>query len=268
MPSKKLKKLKKEIYEVRLLLDGLSAYNEIPTPIIELAISKTDQLKELLVELKKETSGIRETILEKEEMKTPLIDKNTLPEKEDAEVDFIPLQPTPSVDNVAKDDPKTIMDDAVEPELPEVPPAEIIPAEREWKELKVEIEEEPLVKSTGSNVQKNTAPKKNVIADTIASHKRVMNDVISDSGNHTVGKRIKESSIRDLKRAIPINDRFRFQRDLFNNNVSLFNETLSALNAMDTFKEAEAFIQQNFNWDDEMDVTHDFLALLNRRFVK
>ena len=52
MSSKDLKKLKREIHEVKLLLDGLSAYNEIPDPIIELAISKTNYLRQLLLELK------------------------------------------------------------------------------------------------------------------------------------------------------------------------------------------------------------------------
>ncbi len=285
MPSQKLENLKKEIAEVRLLLDGLTAYQEIPGPIIELAISKTDQLKRLLEELKteglapplvqtepaperglpaepgveplvevdvpvEEVVPVFEETTQEETSETlindaiPEVQKEEMPEEEQADEQPLPVN-------------STVIQDAPEPVNERETNAAVKNAETPTTE-KEEVNPKPV----------EAAPAKSVLADTLASHKKVMNDVIGNSGSPTLGKRIESSAINDLKRAIPINDRFRFQRELFNNNVSLFNETLARLNSMPDFEEARAFLLREFEWDDEQDSTRDFLVLLGRRFVK
>lgn len=269
MSSKDLKNLKKEIFEVRLLLDGLSAYQEIPAPIIELAISKTDQLKALLIELKETTLDVPEnSITNSPKLKEELIkDRSEAEIKAEQVVEDNISKPNPPVQKIVIEEPVLIMEDKVEVQVETVTPpketAEVILD----KEEEVRVEAKSIV-NTAPVSTKETRPEKAVLADTISSNKKVVNDLLPDSGNHTLGKRIEKSSIPDLKRAIPINDRFRFQRDLFNNNVSLFNETLTTINAMLTFEDAEEFINQKFNWDKESSSAQDFQVLLTRRFVK
>lgn len=274
MPSRKIEKLKKEIGEVRLLLDGLLAYEEIPGPIIELAISKADQLKSLLQELNDESLADKPfPIVKKEPVDTIAIKSENSPQ----------LNPKPIKEKVVEkelletDIPNTtILEEKKELEEPKnlevsIPEIEeeqeiVIPVnEFQPSEEGIETNENPVEDSHNEQSIPNT---KSVLGDTLGTHKKVMNDVMADNGNNTLGKRMEASAINDLKRAIPINDRFRFQRDLFGNNVSLFNETLARLNTMPNFDEAREYLLQEFEWDEELNSTRDFFVLLGRRFVK
>lgn len=274
MPSRKIEKLKKEIGEVRLLLDGLLAYEEIPGPIIELAISKADQLKSLLQELNDESLADKPfSIVKKEPVDTIAIKSENSPqlnpkpikgkvvEKELLETDI----PNTTILEEKKEleEPKNL-----EVSIPEIEEEQeiVIPVnEFQPSEEGIETNENPVEDSHNEQSIPNT---KSVLGDTLGTHKKVMNDVMADNGNNTLGKRMEASAINDLKRAIPINDRFRFQRDLFGNNVSLFNETLARLNTMPNFDEAREYLLQEFEWDEELNSTRDFFVLLGRRFVK
>lgn len=266
MPSRDLKKLKKEIYEVRLLLDGLSSYNEIPTPIVELAISKTDQLKELLLALKNETSVEALNSDDEPNVEVPeIVQKTVIPEEDVIPDKIIPPQKA-TVQEVAVEKVEVAPEEEKETRLPDA----IIEEPKAEEPIEIEVEKED-IKPTETQIpesKNNAAPVKAVLADTIVSNKKVMNDVMFEGNSNTVSKQIEKAAIPDLKRAIPINDRFRFQRDLFGNNVALFNETLERLNTLPTIDEAETFINQTFNWDKDSTSVQDFLVLLNRRFVK
>jgi hypothetical protein len=72
--------------------------------------------------------------------------------------------------------------------------------------------------------------------------------------------------IDDIKKAIGINDRFLYQRELFGNNPDLMNQTIGELNAMASFREAQGFISANFNWDEHNDTTISFMNLVRRKF--
>lgn len=276
MPSQNLENLKKEIGEVRLLLDGLSAYQEIPAPIIELAIAKADHLKQLLLELKNEFEDPTEQGIEKVMEEAPMERIITPPPIVNEVVELVD-NPTFETEELPVQEDETMMEEIApsatfEPEKNEIPTLtkeeEKEEAVEPVEEKQVEMERTDSIKSETPPAQNNTQTSKTVLGDTIGTHKKVMNDIIGGSQNHTLGKRIEESAINDLKRAIPINDRFRFQRELFENNVSLFNETLTHLNTMPNFDEARSYLVDAFEWDEESDSARDFFVLLGRRFVK
>ncbi len=74
--------------------------------------------------------------------------------------------------------------------------------------------------------------------------------------------------ISDLRKAIGLNDRFRFKHDLFDNNDALLWETIDALNALDSMNEARSYIQARFSWSDDNATAVYFYEILERKFVR
>ena len=73
--------------------------------------------------------------------------------------------------------------------------------------------------------------------------------------------------INDINRAIGINDRFLFIKELFNGNQELFNKTIARLNDSESLDDALVYIHHNFSWDDSSPAVKQLLLLLYRRFV-
>jgi hypothetical protein len=73
--------------------------------------------------------------------------------------------------------------------------------------------------------------------------------------------------ITDLKKAIGLNDRFRFRNDLFNKDEKLMLDTIEALNGLATMSEAKAYLSARFTWkEDDASVVY-FYEILERKFV-
>lgn len=73
--------------------------------------------------------------------------------------------------------------------------------------------------------------------------------------------------ITDLKKAIGLNDRFRFRNDLFNKDEKLMLETIEALNGLANMSEAKAYLSARFTWkEDDASVVY-FYEILERKFV-
>ena len=72
--------------------------------------------------------------------------------------------------------------------------------------------------------------------------------------------------IIDIKRGVSLNDRFLFQRELFNNNRNEMNNTLEHLNSLGSYEESEKYIRDNFNWDFENQIVNDFLLVVRKGF--
>ncbi|WP_291862375.1 hypothetical protein [Marinilabilia sp.] len=95
------------------------------------------------------------------------------------------------------------------------------------------------------------------------------------SFNEQIGKHQKTNTpkhsfstppIADLKKAMGINDRFFFQRELFNGSADVMNQTLEQLNQMQGINEAQNFLLANFNWDPENEAVLSFMELVERRY--
>ena len=72
--------------------------------------------------------------------------------------------------------------------------------------------------------------------------------------------------IIDIKRGVSLNDRFLFQRELFNNNRNEMNSTLEQLSNLGSYEEADKYIRDNFSWDFEDQVVNDFLLVVKKGF--
>lgn len=74
------------------------------------------------------------------------------------------------------------------------------------------------------------------------------------------------SSVDDIRQAISLGDRFLFQRELFGGNGELMQKTLDILNQKHDFDDALAYINKNFEWNQDSSTYELFINVLHRRF--
>lgn len=107
------------------------------------------------------------------------------------------------------------------------------------------------------NVDSMNASPKNI------ENAKETSDVSIKSFNETIGK---EPAVVDLKKAISLNDRFLFQRELFSNNRDAMNDMITRLNSFSNFNEAEKYLKENTSWNFEDSVVQDFLFVIKKSF--
>lgn len=90
---------------------------------------------------------------------------------------------------------------------------------------------------------------------------------------HTTGEANRISSplgntkINDIRQAISIGDRFRFQRELFRNNGEEMNKMLNYINLLASFQEIETFLQKKYAWTEDNQAAKDLYAIVRRKFL-
>jgi hypothetical protein len=85
-----------------------------------------------------------------------------------------------------------------------------------------------------------------------------------------VGHLLNDSPVRDLRRAIGINDRFVFISELFRGDETMYERSIKTINGFRIFPEAEYWIERELKvklgWDDSRESTRHFYQLVKRRF--
>ncbi len=90
---------------------------------------------------------------------------------------------------------------------------------------------------------------------------------VSKAKGDSFASTLANKKITDLKQAINIADRFRFQREIFSNDAEKMNQALSSLNSLNTFEEAENYLKDIVDWKKENETIEDFMILVKRLFV-
>lgn len=141
------------------------------------------------------------------------------------------------------------------------------------KEETVEAEktDEPVSENSfqfGTKKDDDTKPEGGVLGETLGKNKSSFNDLIAKKTTGIVPPRhLTAAPVSDLHKAMGINDRFFYQRELFGGNANLLNQTVDQLNQMQTLTDARSFLKTNFNWDDDHEAVAGFLELVERRFT-
>lgn len=81
---------------------------------------------------------------------------------------------------------------------------------------------------------------------------------------------LNDSPVRDLRRAIGINDRFVFISELFRGDEVMYERSIKTINSFRIFPEAEYWIERELKvklgWDESKESTRHFYQLVKRRF--
>jgi hypothetical protein len=96
-----------------------------------------------------------------------------------------------------------------------------------------------------------------------------INDKLKES-KAEMGTLLKEAPVRDLKKAISINDRHRFIHELFRDDETMYERSIKTINSFHIFAEAEFWIQRELKiklgWDTNLELVKTFDQLVRRRF--
>jgi hypothetical protein len=81
---------------------------------------------------------------------------------------------------------------------------------------------------------------------------------------------LTETPIRDLKKAIGVNDRYVFLNELFRGDETMYERSLKTLNSFRIYQEAEYWINRELKiklgWSDDNSIVRHFCQLVRRRF--
>lgn len=85
-----------------------------------------------------------------------------------------------------------------------------------------------------------------------------------------LGESLLETPIKDLKKAVGINDRFLFINELFRGDDVMYERSIKTINNFSIYPEAEYWIKRELKlklgWDDKNEVVKQFDQLIRRRF--
>jgi len=114
---------------------------------------------------------------------------------------------------------------------------------------------------------------------TLAQHAKEINETANQSeslndklkqGKTELVEILKDTPVKDLRKAIGINDRFLYINDLFRGDENMYDRCIKTINSFNIYAEAEYWISRELKvklgWDNENDVVKQFDQLVKRRF--
>ena len=115
---------------------------------------------------------------------------------------------------------------------------------------------------------------------TLSQRSKEVNDVIGMSGTSLNDKlksdvtdlksAINDAPVRDLKKAIGVNDRYVFINQLFRGDEVMYERSLKTINGFRILPEAEYWMERELKvklgWDENREATRHFYRLVKRRF--
>lgn len=97
-----------------------------------------------------------------------------------------------------------------------------------------------------------------------------LNDQLGNGHPEIVHKLSEATSIKDLKKAIGINDRFVFINELFRGDEVMYERSIKTINNFSIYPEAQYWMERELKiklgWDNDRPATQEFYALVKRRF--
>lgn len=81
-----------------------------------------------------------------------------------------------------------------------------------------------------------------------------------------VDQKLQRHLSKDIRKAFSVNDRFRFQRELFAGSANAMNTAIEHIEAMRSYGNAELYFFSQLNWDRENEVVKDFMAIVRNHF--
>lgn len=97
-----------------------------------------------------------------------------------------------------------------------------------------------------------------------------LNDKLKQSAIE-VAEILTREPVRDLKKAIGVNDRYVFVQELFRGDEVMYERSIKTINSFNILQEAEYWIERELKlklaWDDSKDSVRHFCQLVRRRFT-
>jgi hypothetical protein len=96
-----------------------------------------------------------------------------------------------------------------------------------------------------------------------------LNDKLKESKTDLM-QTLRDAPIRDLRKAVGINDRFVFINELFRGDEAMYERSIKTINSFNIYPEAEYWMNRELKiklgWDDTREIVKHFYQLVRRRF--
>ena len=106
--------------------------------------------------------------------------------------------------------------------------------------------------------------------EVIGDVKTSLNDKLNDPRTE-LADRLQDSPVKDIKKAIGVNDRFIFIMELFRGDEAMYERSLKTINHFMIFPEAEFWIQRELKlklgWNEDHPAVQQFDQIVRRRFL-
>ncbi len=253
-----VKLLHKDIRELEMITSGFMEMTEYPKTIILLAQQKIEDIQSYIQQLSSDLSVVE-------------IQSERLVSGKEVE-DDMPIELVNEIDEVDDEvDDEETTEDIEKDESPEI--------EENYETIQVPVSNEitGIKEYDLSGIVENSfisKPEPKTILEerkTVLGEKNILgtpsrNEILSKADN-SISSTLANKKIDDIKQAINIGDRFRFQRELFRGNGEDMNKTLTYINLLITQEEALSFLQSKYGWASDNETAEDFYQLVRRRFL-
>ena len=106
------------------------------------------------------------------------------------------------------------------------------------------------------------------VGEKLGQNKKSLNERLAEKSNpNDIASKISQKPISDIKSAIGIGDRFLYIRELFDGNNDLFEQTVSHLNSLNSYNEANDYLKDNFKWESTEETAVGFLNVVRRKYL-
>jgi hypothetical protein len=114
-------------------------------------------------------------------------------------------------------------------------------------------------------IRKDDSANQEAINDRFTGTKKVLHENFETANNNMVNQ--ISTPVASLPRAIGINDRFRFIKELFGGDSDLYNDAIKKLDTIGSLVSAISYIESNFSWDKNSDSVKQLISLIRRRYM-
>ncbi len=115
-------------------------------------------------------------------------------------------------------------------------------------------------------IKQDIKTSKKIVAEKYEDHRKSIADNLSNKTGNDISSKMQSKAVGDLLKAIGINDRFTYTKELFGGRQDLFTDTINRLNKIESYYEARAYIDENFSWDEKNETAGTFFDLLKRKY--
>lgn len=78
---------------------------------------------------------------------------------------------------------------------------------------------------------------------------------------------LEKRQLSDFRKALSLNDRFRFRRELFGGDEERMNKAMNDLNNLHSYEDSISYLNNELKWNIEDEAVTDFIKLLEKRFL-
>lgn len=250
---------------------------------IEKIINDITELKDLLQVISQCNGNIPSILYKLAQEKAQIITQSISqlsgdqPETAAGTTEIHPIETAEQHDDVPAPEPNT-MEPAAQPIMQKPVPMEEEPETTDnqpipMKETKEESAWQETVEPAPVSQEEAPLPEKKEVEQVSSPAQPSVHSTATDNciGGQTTARLLDDIlkqriASKDIRKAISLNDRFRFRRDLFGGDDETMNKTIDILNQLHSAEEALNYLEQHFQWDYEKETTNDFITILEKRF--